>query len=50
VPADRPRAAVLVMLDEPKNGYYGGAVAAPVFQKIAAYLITRWRLTPEAAQ
>jgi len=37
VPSRRPALAILVVIDQPRNGaYYGGAVAAPVFQKIAA--------------
>lgn len=35
VPADAPRLAILVMIDEPQKSYWGGEVAAPVFQKIA---------------
>ena len=36
VPARRPRLAILVVIDEPRiGGYYGGTVAAPVFQKVA---------------
>ncbi len=36
VPSRRPALAILVVIDQPRNGaYYGGAVAAPVFQKIA---------------
>ncbi len=50
VPVDgRPKVSVLILLDEPTNGYYGGQVAAPVFKKIASYLVTRWRLTPTMA-
>jgi cell division protein FtsI/penicillin-binding protein 2 len=37
VPSRRPALAILVAIDEPRNGpYYGGTVAAPVFQKIAS--------------
>ncbi len=37
VPSRRPSLAIIVLIDQPRNGaYYGGAVAAPVFQKIAA--------------
>lgn len=37
VPSRRPALAILVVIDHPRNGpYYGGVVAAPVFQKIAA--------------
>lgn len=35
VPADRPRLVMLVAIDEPKTGVYGGEIAAPVFQAIA---------------
>lgn len=35
VPAESPKLAILVMIDEPQNGYYGGEVAAPVFQQVA---------------
>ncbi len=35
VPADAPRLVILVMIDEPQKSYWGGEVAAPVFQKIA---------------
>jgi len=33
-PADRPALCMVVMLDDPKPLYYGGTVAAPVFQKV----------------
>ena len=35
VPADRPRVAILVVIDEPKGEHYGGMVAAPAFREIA---------------
>lgn len=38
-PADNPEIIITIIIDEPKNGYYGGKVAAPVFQKIASRLI-----------
>ncbi len=34
-PADQPRVTLLVLLDSPTNGYYGGQVAAPIFREIA---------------
>jgi cell division protein FtsI (penicillin-binding protein 3) len=36
VPAERPALVGIVILDEPRGAYYGGAVAAPVFRDIVA--------------
>ncbi len=36
VPADNPVLSMIVVLDEPKNRYYGGDVAAPLFREIAS--------------
>ncbi|MBT8436819.1 MAG: penicillin-binding protein 2, partial [Gammaproteobacteria bacterium] len=34
-PASNPRLVMAIMIDEPtQNGYYGGLVAAPVFQEV----------------
>jgi cell division protein FtsI (penicillin-binding protein 3) len=33
-PADKPQYVVLVKLDSPKNGYYGGDIAAPVIRHV----------------
>ena len=33
-PADKPQYVVLVKLDSPKNGYYGGDIAAPVTRHV----------------
>lgn len=35
LPAEAPRLVIAVALDEPQNGYYASAVAAPVFRAIA---------------
>lgn len=35
-PATNPRLIVAVSIDEPKNDFYGGTVAAPVFQEVMA--------------
>src|SRR5262249_7452944 len=34
-PADNPELCIAVSMDEPKQGYYGGQTAAPVFRQIA---------------
>jgi cell division protein FtsI/penicillin-binding protein 2 len=47
VPADKPQAVVLVMINEPQQGgYYGGVVAGPVFKDIAAKLLKDMRIPP----
>src|SRR5690606_18643337 len=46
-PADDPSVVMLVILDEPRSSGYGGAAAAPIFQRIAS----RWVGTlPEVAR
>ena len=35
IPAEKPEAVILVIIDEPHDNHYGGIVAAPVFRKIA---------------
>jgi cell division protein FtsI (penicillin-binding protein 3) len=34
-PADNPELCISIVLDEPKEGYYGGQVAGPVFKEVA---------------
>jgi cell division protein FtsI/penicillin-binding protein 2 len=47
VPVDRPRLAMIVVLDEPAEGYYGGQVCAPVFRDIARQVLRYLRVPPE---
>ncbi|MDX1582780.1 MAG: penicillin-binding protein 2, partial [Thermoanaerobaculia bacterium] len=46
VPADRPRLAILVAIDEPLTSQYGGEIAAPVFREIAARSLRYLRVDP----
>lgn len=47
VPAQDPKAVILVMVNNPKNGiYYGAAVAGPVFQQIAKAVIRHYNIPP----
>jgi cell division protein FtsI/penicillin-binding protein 2 len=39
LPADKPRVAILVVIDEPKSSIYGGSVAAPVFSRIGSQVV-----------
>jgi cell division protein FtsI (penicillin-binding protein 3) len=48
-PLPNPRITVLVQLDEPRNGYYGGEVSAPIFQKITQETLMRLKVPPDPA-
>lgn len=48
VPAEHPRAVVLVMVDTPRNGqYYGGSVAGPPFREIAEAIVQHLGIPPQ---
>jgi cell division protein FtsI/penicillin-binding protein 2 len=47
VPVERPQLAMIVVLDEPWEGYYGGQVCAPVFRDIARQVLRYLRVPPE---
>ncbi len=46
-PLEQPRLSMIVVLDEPKEGYYGGQVCAPVFKDIARQVLRYLRVPPE---
>jgi len=46
-PADNPEVCISVMMDEPKQGYYGGQIAAPVFKQIAESVANYLNIRPE---
>ncbi len=49
VPAEQPALSVIVVIDEPKrNGYSGGAVAAPAFSSIASFALRHLSVPPPA--
>jgi cell division protein FtsI/penicillin-binding protein 2 len=47
LPLEKPRAVILVKVDEPKGAYYGGVVAAPLFREIAWRMMQYWDIPPE---
>jgi cell division protein FtsI (penicillin-binding protein 3) len=49
VPAEQPRYAVLVKIDHPKDDIWGVSTAIPVYQAIAARLVTYERIAPDPA-
>ena len=46
-PADDPQLCISVVLDEPKQGYYGGQTCAPIFKNIAQRAATYLSLQPD---
>jgi cell division protein FtsI (penicillin-binding protein 3) len=47
-PAGEPRLVIVVMIDEPKGrSYYGGLVAAPVFQKVMEGALRLFNVPPD---
>jgi cell division protein FtsI (penicillin-binding protein 3) len=40
VPADAPRLAIIVVVDEPQGESWGGVVAAPVFRRVGEQVLT----------
>jgi cell division protein FtsI/penicillin-binding protein 2 len=46
VPANHPRLLIAVTVQEPTKGIYGGEVAAPAFERIAAFSLLRLKIPP----
>lgn len=46
LPAEMPRLVMLVTIDEPQKGVYGGLTAAPVFSRIAAQAMQYLKVAP----
>jgi cell division protein FtsI/penicillin-binding protein 2 len=46
-PADRPELCISVVMDEPKGGYFGGQVCAPVFRGIAEHAANHMDIRPD---
>ena len=48
VPASKPKLVVMVMVDEPRGGFYGGDVAAPAFREIARFNLQHLEIPQDA--
>jgi cell division protein FtsI/penicillin-binding protein 2 len=46
-PADKPELLISVVMDEPKEGYYGGKVCGPVFREIAERCASYLNIPPD---
>lgn len=45
-PAENPRVAIVVVVDEPQVDAWGGAVAAPAFRRIAEQVLPQLGVSP----
>ncbi len=49
-PVEDPRVVTYVVLDEPRNKYYGGTVAGPVFREVTAYALRTLGVAPDKVE
>jgi cell division protein FtsI/penicillin-binding protein 2 len=47
-PADNPQVCISIVMDEPKEGYYGGQVCGPVFKEIAGHCASYLNIPPDS--
>ncbi len=48
-PADHPQLVISIVMDEPKEGYYGGQVCGPVFHDVAEQCASYLNIPPDVA-
>jgi len=48
-PADNPELCISIVMDEPKEGYYGGKVCGPVFREVAERCASYLNIPPDPA-
>jgi cell division protein FtsI/penicillin-binding protein 2 len=46
-PADEPELCISIIMDEPKQGHYGGIIAAPVFKQVAEQAANYLNIRPD---
>lgn len=49
-PADDPKVALLVIIDEPTGAYFGGLIAAPAFQNVMRDTLRYLNVTPHLSE
>jgi cell division protein FtsI (penicillin-binding protein 3) len=47
VPANNPKLAMVIVINEPKGNRYGGLVAGPVFSEVGAWTLNHLRINPQ---
>lgn len=48
LPAGAPKILIVITIDEPRKGLYGGTVAAPAFSRLASFCVAHLRIAPAA--
>jgi cell division protein FtsI/penicillin-binding protein 2 len=46
-PASHPRFVMLVTVTKPRGGAHGADISAPIFQKVASYILAQWQVPPQ---
>jgi cell division protein FtsI/penicillin-binding protein 2 len=46
-PYNNPRIVALIMVDDPKGGYWGGSVCGPVFKRVVEYTLRYLNVPPD---
>ncbi len=46
-PANNPSIVVAVIIDNPKNGHYGGVLAGPVFKEVTSFALQKLKVMPQ---
>jgi cell division protein FtsI (penicillin-binding protein 3) len=46
IPSNNPKFVIYVALDHPRKSFYGAQVAAPIFSRVASYIVRREGLAP----
>jgi cell division protein FtsI/penicillin-binding protein 2 len=46
-PANNPQVCISIVMDEPKEGHYGGQVCAPVFREVAERCASYLNIPPD---
>ena len=46
MPAQDPQLSIIVVMDEPSNGFFASQVSAPVFAELARFGLRQFRVPP----
>jgi cell division protein FtsI (penicillin-binding protein 3) len=49
LPAGAPKLLIVITIDSPRSGLFGGTVAAPAFSRLAAFCMAHLRIAPAAS-